>query len=120
VSSRTIERRHLQSHLTAWQRLRRKADFLTSSAIGSPDAHEVQRPGAASTGVPHHPVRQSNLDREKGLLANQADHEKAVVTDALAANRGNVTRAAKSIGISRQLFNYKMKKYRIMRREFMP
>ena len=119
VSSRTIERRHLQSHLTAWQRLRRKSDLLSSSATGSPDPHGVQRPGAALTGVPHHPIRQPNRDRERGLLVNQADHERAVVTDALAANRGNVTRAAKSIGISRQLFNYKMKKYRINRRHYM-
>jgi arginine utilization regulatory protein len=119
VSSRTIERRHLQSHLTAWQRLRRKSDFLSSSATGSPDPHGAQRPGAALTGVSHHPIRQPNLDRERGLLVNQADHERAVVTDALAANRGNVTRAAKSIGISRQLFNYKMKKYRINRRHYM-
>ncbi|MGW8186079.1 MAG: sigma 54-interacting transcriptional regulator, partial [Desulfobacterales bacterium] len=119
VSSRTIERRHLQSHLTAWQRLRRKADFLTSSATGSPAAHGIQRSGGELAVASHHPIRQPNLDWEKGLLANQADHERAVVTDALAANRGNVTRAAKSIGISRQLFNYKMKKYRIERRDFM-
>lgn len=119
VSSRTIERRHLQSHLTAWQRLRRKSDLLSASAIGSPDPHGGQWQGAESPGAPHYPIRQPNLDREKGLLANQADHEKTVVTDALVANRGNVTRAAKSIGISRQLFNYKMKKYRIKRREFM-
>jgi arginine utilization regulatory protein len=119
VSSRTIERRHLQSHLTTWQRLRRKSDFLHSSAIGFPDPRGVQQPGAESQNVPDHHIRQPNMDREKGLLVNQADHEKAVVTDALAANRGNVTRAAKSIGISRQLFTYKMKKYRINRRHYM-
>jgi arginine utilization regulatory protein len=119
VSSRTIERRHLQSHLTAWQRLGRKSDFLSSSPTGSPDPHGVQRQVAESAVVHRHPIRQSHLECEKGLLANQANHEKEVVTDALAANRGNVTRAAKSIGISRQLFNYKMKKYCINRRHYM-
>jgi arginine utilization regulatory protein len=119
VSSRTIERRHLQSHLTAWQRLRRKSDHWASSPTESPFPHVVRRQGTESAVAPHHPVCPSIFDGEKGLLVNQADHEKAVVTDALAASRGNVTRAAKSIGISRQLFTYKMKKYRINRRDYM-
>jgi arginine utilization regulatory protein len=59
------------------------------------------------------------VDGSKGLLASQADHERVVVADALAAHRGNVTRAAASIGISRQLFTYKMKKYRIDRRDYL-
>jgi arginine utilization regulatory protein len=42
-----------------------------------------------------------------------------VVVAALAAHGGNITRAATSIGISRQLFNYKMKKYRIDRRDYL-
>ena len=41
-----------------------------------------------------------------------------VVADALATHGGNITRAAKSIGISRQLFNYKMKKYHLNRRDY--
>jgi len=36
----------------------------------------------------------------------------------LNSHAGNVTRAAKSVGISRQLFTYKMKKYGLNRREF--
>ena len=42
-----------------------------------------------------------------------------LVVAALAAYGGNITRAAASIGISRQLFNYKMKKYRIDRRDYL-
>jgi arginine utilization regulatory protein len=52
-------------------------------------------------------------------MATQADHEKTVLIDALAAHRGNVTRAADSIAISRQLFAYKMKKYRLHRRDYL-
>ena len=119
VSSRTIERRHLQSHLTTWRRLR-----------GQPDAVQPPVAGSSSDGYGVHGQRRERLpvptgagqrpvDSEKGLLATQADHEKSVVADALAAHRGNITRAAKSIGISRQLFNYKMKKYRIDRRDYL-
>ncbi len=118
VSSRTIERRHLQSHLTVWRRLRRQTDFFSASTTGSPDPHGLRRQGAESTVVQRQPVAPSNSHTGKGLLANQADHEKSVLADALEAHRGNVTRAAKSIGISRQLFTYKMKKYRIDRRKY--
>ena len=55
----------------------------------------------------------------KGLLASQADHERSVVAAALARCAGNVTRAAKRIGISRQLFTYKMKKYHIDRKDYL-
>jgi DNA-binding NtrC family response regulator len=74
------------------------------------------RPGspAPSRGAGRYPV-----DSDKGLLARQADHERSVVVAALAAHGGNITRAATSIGISRQLFNYKMKKYRIDRRDYL-
>ena len=117
ITSNTLERRHLQSHLTTWRRLR-----------GQPDAVQPPLPGAAADGSGVHGVHpgQSALDRRpavidggKGLLASQADHERAVLAEALAAHHGNITRAADSIGISRQLFNYKMKKYRIDRRDYL-
>ena len=122
VSSRSIERRHLQSHLITWRRLRGQPDAVQPPVAGSSSdgadpyggvqLHEKR--AAVSTGADRPPV-----DGGKGLLASQADHEKVVVADALAAHRGNVTRAAASIGISRQLFTYKMKKYRIDRRDYL-
>jgi hypothetical protein len=122
VSSRTIERRHLQSHLTTWRRLRGQPDAIQPPVAGSSSAGADlygglrlrERRSAGSAGADRPPV-----DGGKGLLASQADHEKVVVADALAAHRGNVTRAAASIGISRQLFTYKMKKYRIDRRDYL-
>jgi arginine utilization regulatory protein len=121
VSSRTIERRHLQSHLTTWRRLRGQPGAIQPPVAGSSsdgaDHHGHGRPHdrrTAAAGAHRPPV-----DGSKGLLASQADHEKVVVAEALAAHRGNVTRAAASIGISRQLFTYKMKKYRIDRRDYL-
>lgn len=120
VSSRTLERRHLQSHLTAWRRLRGQPDNVslpvlgaTSNAMGNLGGRRDQVP------VVHSQRRRGTVETGKGLLVSQADHECAVVADALAAHGGNVTRAAKSIGISRQLFNYKMKKYQLNRRDYL-
>lgn len=54
----------------------------------------------------------------KGLAALQAQREKNAVTQAIARHHGNVSRAAQSLGISRQLLHYKLKKYQIQRRSF--
>jgi arginine utilization regulatory protein len=119
VSSRTLERRHLQSHLTTWRRLRGEPGAVQPPMAGTPPDGYAGH-GHASPGLPapsplagRHP-----MDRGKGLLARQAEHERSVLADTLAAYGGNITRAAKRIGISRQLFNYKMKKYRINRRDY--
>lgn len=118
ISSRTIERRHLQSHLTTWQRLRGQQDVVQPPAAGVASGgaavQRIAQPAAITDNSPREPVAS-----KKGLLAAQADHERSVVTDALARHGGNITRAAKSIGISRQLFNYKMKKYRIHRHDYL-
>jgi arginine utilization regulatory protein len=120
VSSPTIERRHLQSHMTAWQRLSGQPDMSQMptqvSASDSSPRNGSDRPSKPASGL---------LGKEpagmkgKGLRQIQADHERRVVCDALAESSGNVTRAAQRIGISRQLLNYKMKKHRIDRRHFL-
>ncbi len=120
VSSRSIERRHLQSHLTTWRRLRGQAESIGPPVAGSSsDGYMVHGQGRERLPALSPGVTRLAVDSGKGLLASQADHEKSVLADALAAHRGNITRAAASIGISRQLFNYKMKKYRIDRRDYL-
>lgn len=120
MSSQTLERRHLQSHLTAWQRLRGQSGIeemqtaVTSSRYGGP----FQRQANALTPADVGPAAGQMETGKRGLLASQADQEKVVLEGALATNAGNVTRAAKSIGISRQLFTYKMKKYQLNRTNF--
>ena len=115
VSSRTIERRHLQSHLTAWRRLRGQSepDRPPPAAAGHGVAHADRRQAAAAMRSGRDPATTG-----KGLRASQAQHEKQALVDALTGHAGNVTRAALSIGISRQLFNYKMKKHGLKRRDY--
>jgi arginine utilization regulatory protein len=119
MSSQSIERRHLQGHLTAWQRLRGQSGIeetptaVTSSGYGGPFERQANALTPADVGL-----AAGQLEIRKSLLASQADQEKAVLQDALATNAGNVTRAARSIGISRQLFTYKMKKYQLNRTNF--
>jgi arginine utilization regulatory protein len=42
------------------------------------------------------------------------------LANALAASNGNVTRAARQLGISRQLLHYKIKKHHLRRADFLP
>jgi arginine utilization regulatory protein len=119
VSSQTIERRHLQSHLTAWQRLRGQSGIEETPEVVTPSKYSgpFDRRAKALTPAGVGPTVR-RLEIGKSLLASKADHEKAVLVDALATHAGNVTRAAKSIGISRQLFTYKMRKYQLNRTNF--
>jgi arginine utilization regulatory protein len=55
----------------------------------------------------------ANSARAKGLRETQKENERRLVVDSLKAAGGNVTRAAKALGISRQLLHYKMKKFGI-------
>jgi arginine utilization regulatory protein len=51
----------------------------------------------------------------RNLAQTQMAREKRIIEEALRQARGNISRAARSIGISRQLCHYKIKKYRIDR-----
>ena len=121
VSSRTLDRRHLQSHLTTWRRLRGQPGTAQPPAAGMPsDGRVGGGQGAEPSPAPPSPTTYPRpAASSRGLMATQADHEKTVLIDALAAHQGNVTRAADSIAISRQLFTYKMKKYRLHRRDYL-
>ncbi|MCP4114256.1 MAG: PAS domain S-box protein [Desulfobacteraceae bacterium] len=55
---------------------------------------------------------------EKSLAQIQAEQEKKAIRQALDSTRGNVTQAAKVLGLSRQLLHYKLKKYNLVRKEF--
>ncbi|MDT8379269.1 MAG: sigma 54-interacting transcriptional regulator [Desulfotignum sp.] len=52
------------------------------------------------------------------LLFNKNEHEKKMVWQALMQFRGNITKSARKLGISRQLLYYKMKKYHLTRDQF--
>jgi len=59
-------------------------------------------------------------DPARPLAQIQTDQERDAVSEALAACNGNVTRAARQLGISRQLLHYKIKKHRLCRADFLP
>ena len=48
----------------------------------------------------------------------QRDREKQLINNAISVSDGNVSRAAKMLGISRQLLHYKMKKYGLQRSNY--
>jgi len=53
--------------------------------------------------------------REPGLMIKKTAHEESIIRQAIAENKGNITRTARSLGISRQLLYYKLKKFNIPR-----
>ena len=67
VSSRTIERRHLQSHLTAWQRLRRKSDFLSSLRDWIAGSKRRSSAGCRITRCPPSPYPSAEFGPGKGI-----------------------------------------------------
>lgn len=69
--------------------------------------------------VPLSDIMEKRLDlRGQSLAATQAEQEKKAIREVLSSTRGNVTKAAKILGLSRQLLHYKLKKYHFVREEF--
>ncbi len=64
------------------------------------------------------PAHQDSEIQDSDLMFNKKEHEKKMVWQALMQYRGNVTRAAGKLGISRQLLYYKMKKFNLSRDAF--
>ena len=52
-------------------------------------------------------------DGEKGLLRSIEEEERRLMINAIRAAKGNVAKAARSLGISRQLMYYRVKKYNL-------
>ncbi|MBC2703623.1 sigma 54-interacting transcriptional regulator [Desulfobacula sp.] len=77
------------------------------SIPGNPDSPRVEEP-----------VEALDLTRPHNLAQTQEDREKSAIKSALSAAGGNVTKAAKHLGISRQLLHYKIKKHRLYRLDF--
>jgi arginine utilization regulatory protein len=55
------------------------------------------------------------LEDPVSLIKKKSDHEENIIKKALVENQGNITRTAATLGISRQLLYYKIKKFRISR-----
>jgi arginine utilization regulatory protein len=57
------------------------------------------------------------ITKESGtsLPSKKNEHEENIIKNTLAENKGNITKTAKVLGVSRQLLYYKLKKYDIKR-----
>ena len=75
-------------------------------------------PGDTDSSRVEEPVKRVDPALSKNLVQSQADWEKSAVKSALSTAGGNITRAAKNLGISRQLLHYKIKKYKLSRIDF--
>ncbi len=85
----------------------------------------ADRPGQGATGLQAiSPLTISPADGQpdsgRPLAQIQADRERLAVNEALSACQGNVTRAARQLGISRQLLHYKIRKHRLCRADYLP
>ncbi len=56
-----------------------------------------------------------STDCTVNLTEKKSEHEKNIINASLSENKGNITRTARSLGISRQLLYYKIKKFNISR-----
>jgi arginine utilization regulatory protein len=117
----TIELSHLRLHLPTWYRLREE-----SGAAAPARSEKTDFPGTAESGPTvsgaNHTGRADpgSAAGGRGLMAAQAAAEQRALKGALEATGGNISHAARRIGISRQLFGYKMKKHGIDRADHRP
>jgi len=95
-SNKTIRIKNLQTHFSNWHA---KPGSLRSEAAKLARRHDDKLSS-------HH---KTNLIKEKSA------HEENIIKNSLIENSGNITRTAFSLGISRQLLYYKIKKFNINR-----
>jgi arginine utilization regulatory protein len=77
-------------------------------------------PGNLDCLIAQEPVKALGQTQPHTLAQTQANREKSAIKTALSAAEGNVTKAAKNLGISRQLLHYKINKYGFYRLDFIP
>ncbi|SDP60303.1 sigma-54 interaction domain-containing protein [Desulforhopalus singaporensis] len=112
-----IEIRHLPTII--WQA---DDDLKRSSKTSFPPAKTVGN--TTASGEPLNVIFPSDSAQEdvqvSSLVKIQAQNEIRTIKKALTLFQGNVSRAAKKLDLSPQLLHYKMKKYNIARKDFIP
>ena len=108
----TIESHHLPVHFIHPDFRRFKEDGRTVERTAPP-----RPPAEVGRFLP--PDIRARISPASGSLPEtQKSQEREMVFQALEDSRGNVSQAARALGISRQLLHYKMKKYGIQRKQF--
>jgi arginine utilization regulatory protein len=113
-TSSTLKLLHLQSHLPTWHRLKTQNAPMPVMELKNARS-DTSIP--ASTQAPGDTIAQTG-GPSGSLTASQDALERRAIEEALTLNQGHVTRAAGSLGISRQLLHYKMKKHALRRTDF--
>ncbi|MHB8764946.1 MAG: sigma-54 interaction domain-containing protein [Deferrisomatales bacterium] len=80
---------------------------------------QARRPGPEPASRPPEPAPAAAPAEGTDLRGEQEARERAAVEEALAEARGNVSAAARRLGISRQLLRYKMAKHGLERSRFL-
>lgn len=88
------------------------------SAINSPPPAVMPQAGKDSHEPMGSPISYF-CRKAMNLVENQSVNEIEMIIKALKSNKGNASQAAKQLGISPQSFHYKLKKYRLNRKQFM-
>ncbi|MCP4670938.1 MAG: PAS domain-containing protein [Desulfobacula sp.] len=97
-ANKTIQLKYLQTH-------------FSNRSVVKPGS---SRPEFAKSAKRHDD--EFSVDRTTNLIEEKSVHEENIIKNSLFENRGNITRTARSLGISRQLLYYKIKKFNIDRK----
>ncbi len=103
---------HLHGHFSA--QFENWPSEVHATAI--PQVESAGPPAVSSEKIPAQ--RPASGVASKSLAEIRTEGEKTAIINALVNANGNVSKAAGSIGISRQLLHYKMKKYHLNRTDF--
>ena len=102
-TNKTIRIKHLQSHFSNWSVNSGFSEIGFTNLTGKHDDKFVTNSSGST------PAAAATLTKKKSV------HEENIIKNCLFENRGNITKTAKSLGISRQLLYYKIKKFNINR-----
>lgn len=108
-----IDINHIQGHASS--KFKELGHFYASNDRRNNPKDRRRIPQEKTSGLFHPGTVQS---KPGNLVKLQAEREETAIKNALSHYTGNISRAAESIGISRQLLYYKMKKYRLNREDF--
>ena len=100
-TNKTIRIKYLQSHFLNWSVKSRseKSGSVTPASAKPTRRHDDE----------------SSVDSVTNLVKEKLAHEEKIIKNILLENEGNITKTARSLGISRQLLYYKIKKFNINR-----
>ena len=93
---KTIQIKYLQTHFSNWSA---KPGSVRSVSARSARKHDDKL----------------SVDSTTNLIKEKSAHEEDIIKTTFIENKGNITKTARSLGISRQLLYYKIKKFNISR-----